>query len=41
MVVAQMHGLRDPAAGWADTPERAAQAERFAALAEPGDRVVA
>lgn len=45
VVIAQMHGLRDPAAGKADTPERAAQADRFAALiaglVEPGDGVVA
>jgi len=44
-VVAQMHGLRDKAAGKGDTPERAAQAERFAGLieglAEPGDATVA
>ena len=45
LVIAQMHGLRDPAAGKRDTPERAAQVERFAALieglAEPGDGVIA
>ncbi len=45
VVIAQMHGLRDPAAGKADTPERAAQADRFAALidglAQPGDGVIA
>jgi endonuclease/exonuclease/phosphatase family metal-dependent hydrolase len=40
IVIAQMHGLRNPA-GKADTPERAAQAQAFIALialvAEPGD----
>ena len=45
VVIAQMHGLRDPAAGKADTVERAAQAERFAGLisglAQPGDGVIA
>ena len=45
LVVAQMHGLRDPVQGKADTPARAAQAVRFAALiaglAEPGDGVIA
>lgn len=44
VTVAQMHGLRD-AAGKQDTPDRRAQAERFAALIdsvrEPGDVVVA
>ena len=43
-VIAHMHGLRDPA-GKMDTPERLAQARRFAGLiaglAEPGDRVIA
>jgi len=43
--VAHMHGLRDPAAGKRDTPERLVQAQRFAALCrsvmEPGDRLVA
>ena len=42
---AHMHGLRDPGAGKADTPDRLAQAVRFAALiraaARPGDRLVA
>jgi len=45
VVIAQMHGLRDPVAGKADTPERAVQADRFAALiaglAQPGDAVIA
>jgi len=44
VTVAQMHGLRDPAAGKADTPARRAQAMRLAdmvaGLAEPGDAVV-
>jgi len=44
VVVAHMHGLRD-LAGKQDTPERLAQAKRFAALcaglAEPGDALVA
>lgn len=44
VTIGQMHGLRDPASGKADTPERAAQAERFAALArglaQPGDALV-
>jgi endonuclease/exonuclease/phosphatase family metal-dependent hydrolase len=44
VVIAHMHGLRDPA-GKADTPERLAQAHRFAALiaglAAPDDPVVA
>lgn len=42
--VAHMHGLRDPAAGKADTPARAGQARRFAALASsvaaPGEPLV-
>ncbi|PWE29639.1 metal-dependent hydrolase [Pararhodobacter marinus] len=44
VVVAQMHGLRDPSAGKADTPERAAQAARLIALIdalrEPGDGLI-
>jgi len=44
VVVAHMHGLRDPEAGKADTPTRATQAERLAALVEqvrqPGDELV-
>lgn len=44
LVVAHLHGLRDPDAGKADTPERRAQAERLTAmvrsLARPGDGVV-
>jgi endonuclease/exonuclease/phosphatase family metal-dependent hydrolase len=44
VVIAHMHGLRDPA-GKADTPERLAQARRFAdlvtCLAAPEDPVVA
>lgn len=44
VVIAHMHGLRDPEAGKADTPARAAQAHRLAALAEavrqPGDEVI-
>lgn len=44
LVVAQMHGLRDPEAGKRDTPERAAQADHFLALAqsvaEPGDGMI-
>lgn len=42
--LAQMHGLRDPAQGKADTPARQAQADRLAAMvtgvAAPGDPVV-
>ncbi|MBS8226249.1 endonuclease/exonuclease/phosphatase family protein [Vannielia litorea] len=44
VVIAHMHGLRDPEQGKADTPARAAQAARLAALVEtirqPGDEVV-
>jgi endonuclease/exonuclease/phosphatase family metal-dependent hydrolase len=44
LTVAQMHGLRDPR-GKMDTPERAAQARKFARLAamvvEPGEGLVA
>lgn len=44
ITIGHMHGLRDPAAGKHDTPARAAQAERLAALvagaAEPGARLV-
>lgn len=44
LVVAHMHGLRDPERGKADTPERAAQARRLADLVarvcEPDDPVV-
>jgi endonuclease/exonuclease/phosphatase family metal-dependent hydrolase len=45
LTIAHMHGLRDPLRAKADTPERLAQARRFArlieAVAEPGDPVVA
>ena len=45
LTAAHMHGLRDPAAGKTDTPERRAQAERFADLvtrvAREGDGVIA
>ncbi|MFY0634389.1 MAG: endonuclease/exonuclease/phosphatase family protein [Vannielia sp.] len=34
VVIAHMHGLRDPQAGKADTPARAAQAERLSGLVE-------
>lgn len=44
LVVAQMHGLRDPAAGKADTPERSAQVARLIALIDslrqPGDGLI-
>lgn len=44
VTVAQLHGLRDPAAGKRDTPERLEQVRRLKALveavAEPGDRLV-
>ncbi|QDC11068.1 endonuclease/exonuclease/phosphatase family protein [Oceanicola sp. D3] len=44
VVIAHMHGLRDPEAGKADTPARAAQAKRLAGLVEavlhPGDGVI-
>jgi endonuclease/exonuclease/phosphatase family metal-dependent hydrolase len=44
VTIVHMHGLRDPAQGKADTPERLAQAYRLAHLvgsvAEPGDRLV-
>lgn len=44
LVIAQMHGLRDPRAGKADTPARAAQAQRLAGLvkqvAQPEDGMV-
>ncbi|WP_210528329.1 endonuclease/exonuclease/phosphatase family protein [Rubellimicrobium arenae] len=44
VTIAHMHGLRDPAWGKADTPERLAQAHRLARLvgsvAEPGERLV-
>lgn len=44
VTIGHMHGLRDPAAGKADTPERLAQAETLARLvrsiAEPGDPMV-
>lgn len=44
VTVTQMHGLRDPVAGKADTPERLAQAGRLlalsAAVAQAGDLVV-
>ena len=44
VTVGHMHGLRDPAAGKADTPERLAQARALARLvqvvAQPGDATV-
>lgn len=44
VTIGHMHGLRDPKAGKADTPERLAQARALAALVQtvalPGDAVV-
>lgn len=44
VAITHMHGLRDPASGKRDTPERAAQAERLLALSQsvtgPGDLAI-